>query len=242
MIHTYQRLREECLASATRPFLARGASVKRCQRCLLAKAACICPWRTEMRIGIDIILLMHRDEVFKPTNSGRLIADTFPANTYVFPWSRTQPPEALLSLLVEPERYPVVLFPPGQDYCGHVHIGPPKLTMRQKLTLILLDGTWKQARKMFKTSRWLHNLPLVVLDEEREGRYAVRQAAAAGQLATAEAVAAFLQGCQEPSAAQLLADYFDVFNQHCLSTRSNISPARTCHHQRIERMQLAALP
>lgn len=241
MIHTYQRLRNECLSESTRPFLARGASVKRCQRCLLGRTACICPWRAEMHIEVDIILLMHRDEVFKPTNTGRLIADVFPANTHVFSWSRTQPPAALLTILADSARYPVVVFPPGDNYVGLIHTVKPELPPQQRLTLILLDGTWKQARKMFKTSRWLSGLPVMVLNGTPEGRYAVRQAATEGQLATAEATAALLSQCEESIAAQLLADYFNVFNQHYIATRMNTPLVRSCHHQRIEH-RLAAAP
>lgn len=234
MIHTYQRLRDKCLTESTRPFLARGASIIRCHRCLLGRTACICPWRAEMHMGIDIILLMHRDEVFKPTNTGRLIADVFPANTHVFPWSRTQPPAALLALLADPARYPVVVFPPGDDFEGLIHNAKPELAPQQKLTLVLLDGTWKQARKMFKTSRWLHDFPVMVLNEVPEGQYAVRHAATEGQLATAEAAAALLVHCEEPLAAQLLADYFHVFNQHYVATRMNTPLVRSCHHLRLE--------
>lgn len=241
MLNAYQRLRAQCLARSTRSFVARGAAVKRCQRCLLGVHACICPWRRQMVINIDIVLLMHRDEVFKPTNSGRLIADVFPGNTYVFEWSRTQPADALLALLADPARYPVVVFPPDDQSDRGVHTRKPHLEEGQKLTLVLLDGTWKQARKMYKTSHWLQAFPLMVLAETRVAQYSVRQAAAAGQLSTAEAVAALLKCCQESVAAQLLSDYFWVFNQHYLATRTNVSPVHSCHHLRLQQQTLPAL-
>lgn len=104
----------------------------------------------------------------------------------------------------------------------------------RKLTLILLDGTWKQARKIYKTSVWLKNLPLIILPDTLAGQYAVRQALTSGQLATAEAAAALLQVCEEMPAAQLLEDYFAIFNQHYLDTRMSRQPIITCHHQRLQ--------
>lgn len=233
MLNAYQRLRSECQSRATRPFLARGIAVKRCSRCLLGERACICPWRRSMVVGMDVVLLMHRDEVFKPTNSGRLIADLFPHNTYAFEWSRTAPAAALLALLDDPARYPVIAFPADPHTARVVHCGRPELPAQKRLTLILLDGTWKQARKMFKTSGWLQSLPLLELDAPMLGNYSVRKAASASQLATAEAAAALLLACGETDAAEALADYFAVFDQHYVATRTNIVPEQTLHHQRI---------
>lgn len=187
-----------------------------------------------MVVDLDFVLLMHRDEVFKPTNSGRLIADLFPSNTYAFQWSRTDPAPALLTLLADTARFPVVIFPPGEDCARRVYTSRPRVGNHQKLTLVLLDGTWKQARKMYKTSRWLQALPLMVLPESLAGHYAVRHAATAGQLATAEAAAELLLLCKEPSAAQLLSDYFAIFNQHYVATRMNQQPTHSGHHQRLQ--------
>lgn len=234
MLNAYQRLRAECLAKSTRSFVARGAAVERCGRCQLGIHACICPWRSQMAIDIDVVLLMHRDEVFKPTNSGRLIADLFPHNTYVFEWSRTQPAGTLLALLSDSTRYPVVVFPPEEQSLRRVYTQKPNLKKGQRLTLVLLDGTWKQARKMFKTSQWLQALPLMTLAEARPAQYSIRQAAIAGQLSTAEAAAALLESCDEPLAAQLLSDYFSVFNQHYVATRTSVKPALSCHHLRLQ--------
>jgi DTW domain-containing protein len=107
---------------------------------------------------------------------------------------------------------------------------------------VLLDGTWKQARKMFKTSRWLHRFPLMTLVDPQQGCYAVRQAPVAGQLSTAEATVAVLQQCGRTEAAQLLGDYFGVFNQHYVAARMSTPAGRSVHHQRIEDLQQSRLP
>ena len=187
-----------------------------------------------MTTDIDLVLIMHRDEVFKPTNTGRLIADVFPINTYAFEWSRTQPPNDLLHLLKEPTRYPVVVFPPPENYAGTVYREVPAHVDKRRLTLILLDGTWKQARKMFKSSTWLHSLPLLVLSNPQQALYSVRQAAAEGYLATAEVTAALLKECGKAEAAVRLADYFAVFNQHYVATRMNSALHQSEHHLRLQ--------
>ena len=53
---------------------------------------------------------MFDTEPMKPSNTGRLIADTLP-DTEAFQWSRTEPPQALLDLVADPQYQPMVVFP-----------------------------------------------------------------------------------------------------------------------------------
>ncbi len=225
-------LRQQCLARSTRPFLARGASVRRCSVCLLAESVCICPWAAPRQSAVDFILLLHHDEVFKPTNTGRLIADIFPANVTAFEWSRTEPPAPLLALLADPNRYPVIVFPADATSGRTVHTTAPPLDGK-RLTLVLLDGTWRQASRMFRSSAWLAGLPALTFATNQEGRYAVRQKIRDGQLATAEAAAELLRLCGEEENGQALEDYFLIFNEHYVSTRSGRPVAQLPAHQRL---------
>ena len=75
-------LRQRCIAESTRPFLARGATLTRCENCLLGVRWCICQYRNaiaqcQLLAPADFCLLLHRHETMKPTNTGRLIADPF---------------------------------------------------------------------------------------------------------------------------------------------------------------------
>lgn len=225
-------LRQECLARSTRPFLARGASVRRCSACLLAESVCICPWASRRESAVDFILLLHHDEVFKPTNTGRLVADIFPSNVTAFEWSRTEPSAQLLALLADPQRYPVIVFPADETSGRTIHTSAPQLDDK-RLTLILLDGTWRQASRMFRSSSWLAGLPVMTFATTQEGRYAVRQKIREGQLATAEAAAELLRLCGEEENGQALEDYFLIFNEHYVSTRSGRPVTQLPAHQRL---------
>ena len=56
------------------------------------------------------MLLVSENEVFKPSNTGRLILDTVKEG-YVYQWSRTEPDQAMLSLLNHEYYQPIVVFP-----------------------------------------------------------------------------------------------------------------------------------
>ncbi|MCL7680395.1 DTW domain-containing protein, partial [Klebsiella pneumoniae] len=79
----------------TRPFLARGNRIKRCQRCLLPLRHCLCDTLQPQPARSRFCLIMFDTEPMKPSNTGRLIADILP-DTEAFQWSRTEPPAALL--------------------------------------------------------------------------------------------------------------------------------------------------
>lgn len=230
--NAFLRLHSQALAAATRPYLARGISVLRCQRCQLETSTCICNWRRALQCNIDVLLLMHHDEIFKPTNTGRLIADILPDCTQVFEWSRTAPVPELLALLEDPQRYCVTLFP-GVRSCVDVHQNAQTLPTDKKITLVLLDGTWRQASKMVRCSDWLKPLPQLLITAPLKGQYQVRQAHRDGQLATAEAAAQALQACGEVLAGSVLTDYFSVFHQHYLAMRMRRPVTLSVSHQRL---------
>lgn len=235
----YLQLRTQRLAESTREFLARGKSVVRCEHCQLAAFACICPWRPELTAGCEFILLMHRDEVFKPTNTGRLIADVLPRQTHVFCWSRTEPPRELVDLLEDPSRRCVIVFP--LDAC-EASVKPRRsirdLPEDGKITtFILLDGTWKQSGRMFHLSRWLDATPCIVLPETLVKGYAVRKSHQEHYLSTAEAAGLCLELANEVHVAHALQNYFQLFNLHYLATRGAYTPVLGELHERCRASQ-----
>ncbi len=236
-MNRYHQLRQVCLANATREFNARGKSVVRCQACQLAVRACICEWRPEVQISCDIVLLMHREELFKPTTTGRLIADIFPNQTHIFCWQRTEPDSRLLEMLHEPHRINLLVFPDQTESANSNRVMIDENFLQshrgKKITFILLDGTWKQSGRMFHLSRWLDNIPSVFLPDVVAKSYAVRKSHLTHYLSTAEAAALCLDLFGESFSANLLRDYFTIFNQHYLATRGGYAPTITEAHQKL---------
>ena len=231
--NSYQLLRQQCLATATREFNARGKSVARCEHCQLALKACICHWKPAGNISCEFILLMHREELFKPTNTGRLIADIFPDQTRAFCWSRTEPDTELIQILRDPNRLCLIVFPDETRVHPIEQSASGNLVSDRLLTFILLDGTWKQSGRMFHLSRWLDDVSTFSLSNVKAGDYAVRKSHQDDYVSTAEAAAACLDVVGESSSANLLRDYFAVFNQHYLATRGGYSPDVSDAHRRL---------
>jgi len=232
---SFHLLRERCLAESTTEFLARGKSVIRCEHCQLAIYACICQWQPQLNSRSEFVLLLHRIEVFKPTNTGRLIADIFPAQTHAFCWSRTEPEQALLDLLHDENRQCFIVFPADTPEAkAKSRAVFTEIPDDGKIkTFILLDATWKQSGRMFHLSKWLENIPCVSLPEGVLRGYAVRKSHQDDYFSTAEAAALCLQMAGEQKNSDVLLDYFQLFNEHYLATRGCYPPLIGELHQRL---------
>ncbi len=80
-----------------------------------------------------------------------------------------------------------VLFPtPGARDIRELRGGPPA-------TLIVLDGTWRQARKLLKLNPWLQHLPAAAFTPTQPSDYRIRKQPAAHCVSTIEAVAEALR-------------------------------------------------
>ncbi|WP_024560332.1 tRNA-uridine aminocarboxypropyltransferase [Franconibacter pulveris 601] len=215
------RLRAERLARATRPFLARGNRIRRCQRCLLPLKQCLCATLQPAQARSRFCLVMFDTEPMKPSNTGRLIADVLP-DTEAFQWSRTEPPQALLDLVANPDYQPMVVFPASYADAGREVLTAPPAGGKPPL-FIMLDGTWTEARKMFRKSPYLDALPVISVDLSRVSAYRLREAHAEGQYCTAEVAVALLDLAGDMAAAKCLSDHFALFRERYLAGKP--------HHQ-----------
>lgn len=217
----YHRLREQVLASSTRSYQARGIHAVRCERCQLKESHCVCSFLAASHSPAEFVLIMHRDELFKPTNTGRLIADCFPAQCHAFCWDRLTPHPALLKLLADPARQCLIIFP--GDEGGERPVVSKPVADSRLLTLILLDGTWKQGRRMYNLSPWLQAVPALKLNPAARARYSTRVAAHDNYLSTAESAALALEVAGHCQQGELLINYFAVFDKHYAAMRKNVA-------------------
>ncbi|GLP96813.1 tRNA-uridine aminocarboxypropyltransferase [Paraferrimonas sedimenticola] len=209
--HAVHRLFQARLARATRPFNARGGSVQRCPQCRIHQDYCMCDYRISIDTQAAVLLCMFDDEVLKPTNTGRLIADLIP-DTHAYIWSRTGDNREMKDLLADPQYQPYLVFP------GH-YAGPERVVTKpntkagKRPLFVLLDGAWREAAKMFRKSPWLDHLPVLSIEPEVLSRYALRKASHDSQLATAEVAARILEVMGERDNADTLDTWFELFNE-----------------------------
>ena len=243
-MNAVQRLYRYRKSLSTKKFAARGWRVERCEQCRVSIKHCICSLKPQTTSKVGFVLLMYDTEILKPSNTGRLIADIIP-DTYAFLWSRTEVSAELVTLLQDESWQPYVVFPSQYAQAQQVVYQDsfPQCTAKKPL-FIMLDGSWREAKKMFRKSPYLADFPILSftpdnvdlenLSNNISSRYQIRKAAVNNQLATAEVAAKVLAMANEPYNAQLLDLWFDVFNYRyqqsvCQNNQGNAQAVSALH-------------
>ncbi len=217
MINSVLTLRAKQLAASKREFRARGAKLKRCDHCLIDINECICDGIEVAECGLAVCMLMYKNESFKPSNTGRLIADVVPDN-YAFCWDRTQPDPKLINLLNNDKYQPIVIFPDDNLPKERIIKSLPKIEAKIPL-LIFLDGTWREAKKMIRKSPYLDKFPVLSISPDKLSEYKLRVAIHDHHLGTAEVAIMVLEMAQEFDAAKKLEKHFTDFREAYLKCK-----------------------
>lgn len=194
----------------------------------------MCALRPVVPTRAGLCLIMAEFEPLKPSNTGWLIADVVP-DTYAFSWSRTAVDAGLLALLDDPLWQPYLVFP--GEFAAPERVVTASLDAaaeHRRPLFVLLDGTWSEARKIFRKSPYLNQLPVLSLQPEQLSRYRLRRSTHGHHFCTSEVAALCLALASDMHAAQTLEAYLDVFSNRYLSARQSVPPdTEDAEHQRL---------
>ncbi len=162
-----------------------------------------------------VVVVMHAREVTRPSNTGRL-APLLLERAEVRIHGALGAPVRLDDLLAEPGA--AVLFP-DPDAAPLDPLHPPR-------TLVVPDGSWRQARRIARREGGLAALPRVRLSETAPSAYQLRCHPSPDRLATFEAIAQALGVLEGPELEATLLAGFDRFVQAVLQTRGRRARSR----------------
>ncbi|HVU03672.1 MAG TPA: tRNA-uridine aminocarboxypropyltransferase [Polyangiaceae bacterium] len=193
----------------------------RCVRCRLHVGLCLCASLPSIETRTRVLVVMHRFEDRKPTNTGRLVAACLPNSDVYVRGEESRMDRPLESF--EGVR-PVVLFPgptarPLADFLGGD--GP--------VTLVVPDGNWRQAGKTSKRVRELASLPCAALPHGPPSEYALRRESRPERLSTMEAVARALGLLEGPEVEAALLTVFRTVVERALWARGSLRSADVVH-------------
>jgi DTW domain-containing protein len=170
----------------------------RCSRCQLSQIVCVCAAIVPIETRTRVLIVRHAAETWRSSNTGRLAALALtraaiceyggpggPLDDEVF--------DADGALLLFPERAP---SPPPSP--------PPR-------TLVVLDGTWSQARRMRQRIAALRAVPSWTVPAPPAPRVRLRRPRAPGQVATLEAIAEALRLLAGDAVGDALQALYDRF-------------------------------
>lgn len=167
----------------------------RCHGCRMPPAACFCAEIPTIPTRTRIIVVRHCREIWRTSNTGRLVARALPNCTLVDHGLRGAPSD-----LGDLGADAWLLFPGG---------APPR-EVPDVGTLVVLDGTWAQVRSMRYRIPPLPRLRVLSLPPPVEAPLRVRASPNPDALATIEAVADALELLEGPEPAARLRAVFDA--------------------------------
>ena len=150
-------------------------TTQRCDRCRFTPRWCICEGFRPVVLPLQVDVLIHRREFWRPTSTGRLINRVVPASRgRVF--EREEPPKR--ETVVAPGRTAWILHPRGETL--------PAGERPENLQVLLLDGSWREAAAMLPVvETWGRRISLPMTGPSR---YWLREQPGEGRYSTVEAL------------------------------------------------------
>jgi DTW domain-containing protein len=194
-----------------------------CPRCLKPLALCICETITPIESRVSLLILQHPQEQDRALGTARLTALHFGNAVLKIGLSWPSLAKALGRPVHDPSRWAVLYL--GSAKVSDLDTARDVVAINRKGEIednqgailkdiegiVLLDGTWSQAKALWWRNAWMLKCQRVILGPSQPSRYGkLRREPRKDGLSTIEAVAMLLGGLERrPDIAQTLHSSFE---------------------------------
>ncbi len=191
-----------------------------CNSCHRPQVSCICHLFTATDNDIHVVVLQHPSEVKQAKGTATLLCNSL-FSYRLLVGERFDEQQEFLDVLTKYQGKIALLYPSEQ--AKEIRYDNNVCGARAIECLIILDGTWKKAYRLYMMNQRLHQLPHVALPQGIESRYLIRSTKKIGALSSLEACCYALSLLEDNNEKYLaLLSSFDKFNQMQLSLKSPI--------------------
>lgn len=184
----------------------------RCHSCQLPPRWCVCAGLRTVDCALQVDVLMHHMEAHRPSSTGHLIKRVMPQSGQHH--YRVDRP-LVVDDVARPDRELWILHPLGEPL--------PAGAAPEKVQVLLLDGSWKQALEMQRAVRtWGRRVSLPMTGESR---YWLRAQQGEKQFSTIEALMFLLAALGLKAAEARLREQFELHVYAGLCARGNKTAA-----------------
>lgn len=184
----------------------RSKPASRCPRCLIRPDLCFCDRIPTVHTATRVVIVMHSTELRLTTNTAMLAQACLP-NSSVRVRGLAAGAANLDDLSVQSPGARLLLFPSDD-----AQVLTPELvaSLPRPLTLVVTDGTWRQAAKTCWREPHLKKMLRVKLPPGPPSEYRLRKGPGAGMVCTFEAIARALGVIEGPSVQLALETVFRI--------------------------------
>jgi DTW domain-containing protein YfiP len=185
-------------------------AVADCPRCLKPLPLCVCDSVTPIQSRLSLLILQHPQEQDRALGTARLAALHFAKATFRIGLSWPSLAKALGRPVADPSRWAVLYLGSAKvadldtdaeivaiDRKGGIEHGQ-RAILDSIEGVVLLDGTWSQAKALWWRNPWMLKCQRVILGPRRPSRYGgLRREPRRDGLSTIEAAAMLIAGLEK---------------------------------------------
>jgi len=191
----------------------------RCARCRLHTDLCACQMLSPMAVATQILLVTHKFEHRKATNTGHLAVQCLAGTQLCLRGREDQSDDRVVWA---PDRTPLLLFPSRDAIpLDEWRASHPTET----IALIVPDGTWRQANRVRRRVPGLADIQAVSLASNQTSTYRLRRTHLGHRLATFEAIALALGILEGPAIETHLLHVFRAVVDRALWSNGRLASA-----------------
>ncbi|CAN5156993.1 tRNA-uridine aminocarboxypropyltransferase [soil metagenome] len=200
-----------------------------CATCRRPEVVCYCRFVTKIEARTRVVILQHPRERDVPINTARIASLCLPSSEL-----HVGTTFADESLFRRGDRPVGLLYPSDHDSDA---IDIEKFPPKEPITLVVVDGTWSQARKLVRTNPVLSALPRYAFRPDAPSNYRIRKEPQEDYVSTIEALVHVL-GVLEGDRARflpMLEPFRAMVDSQLAYAKRRVGPPRKMIHRRVRK-------
>jgi DTW domain-containing protein YfiP len=163
-----------------------------CPQCEFLKSRCLCDTIRPIENHVKVVILQHKSETKHALNTVRILVKSLTNISLLIGEDFTHNDD-LNAILCDPKNRCGLIFP-GDNA---VIMNTESKSQWEKIThLIMIDGTWRKAKKIFLLSKNLHTIPSFKIIPSNTSEYRIRKSPNVDGLSTLEATVLSLKSIE----------------------------------------------
>lgn len=183
-----------------------------CYQCFLDAGHCICESITPIPSALKVIILQHIRERHKSIGTEKIVRLSIPG-TKTYSGIKFQNQKKLTETLMDKNQQGYLLYP-----CKEAILAENiSLDFNKQNFLVVLDGTWPHANRIYKENPLLHHLIPIAINTDYISNYRIRTQPNSLCLSTVEATVLCLESLEKAHGkyATLLKTFEKMIDKQC---------------------------
>lgn len=189
-----------------------------CPHCHFPQSVCLCEFVRTISSETHFDILQHPSEQKAAKNTARLCELCLP-NLTLWPGESVEDFSELRQLVArELSANNVALLYPSEQSITLEDWQKQTEKVKSPKRILVLDGTWKKAYKLYQLNEWLWQIPAVRL-ENLTSEYHIRKSSIAGGVSTLEAVQACIHKLEPKTNTDAMTQVFRIRQEFFLAKK-----------------------